>query len=103
MILKLSKEDLKTGSHYVTIDSLSRLLFYSVDEQFLAVTRVTTLKRIVIYAEATSLTGEITRVRCPSIIGLSNEFISIESDDPSKNGTQISMENLDDWQVRVNV
>ena len=72
-----------------------------VDESFEDSGQLQVIKRISIFATITTDTGA-WQFSCPNIIGLSNELLSISSDDPELLGTQLTGDLIGKWSLTIN-
>lgn len=77
------------------------IMFNVVDEEYEQAGRTVTIKQMNVVAELVSDSGKV-QIACPSRIGLSNDLISIVSDDTDLNGVAVSMDNLGQWGVEIN-
>jgi len=75
--------------------------FNVVDELYEQGGREVAIKQFNVIAELVSETGKV-QIACPSRIGLSNDLLSILTDNEDLNGVAISMDNLGQWGVEIN-
>jgi hypothetical protein len=79
-----------------------RLRLNVVSEAFTYGGRDTFIDEMNVQMESDS-SGVTSVLVCPNKIGLSNDILSIESDDPALQGASITMQNLGQWSVVLNV
>jgi len=94
-------EDFVNGSYSVPVTDSYFITFNMVDESYRNTGRDVVIKQMNVVAQL--FTGDsVQQIVCPSVIGLSNDLLSIQSEDPTLNGRRITLDNLGQWGVEIN-
>lgn len=101
MYIVPTADDFVNDFFSVAVTSDYFITFNVVDELYEQTGREVTIKQFNVVAELVSDTGKV-QINCPSRIGLSNDLISIVTDNEELNGVAISMDNLGQWGVEIN-
>jgi len=99
MIIVPEESDFINDHYSIDLGSY-KIVFNAINESLAYGSISVDVNEIYVFAEAT-IDGKFASVPCPNKIGLSNEFVSIESDDLSIQGASISLSNLGKWRVVI--
>lgn len=87
------------GSWFIPINADYSLVLDVVSEDFIAEGRNLSIERINVRIRREA---DGVSILCPNIVGLYNEFVSIESNNPDMQGKHITYATAGDWRVVVN-
>lgn len=79
------------------------LVFIALNEEYSDGVSVALVNEILLELQSTDANGLVSIVKCPSIIGVVNPVVTLESDDSSLIGSKASLDNLGRWRVVINV
>lgn len=72
-----------------------------VDETFENAGKISVINEIKVVASF-DVDGVSYQIPCPSIIGMENDLISLETSDPSLLGQKLSKDNIGQWRIVIN-
>jgi hypothetical protein len=94
-------EDFVNGSYSVAVTDSYYITLNMVNEEYHISGRDVLIRQMNVIAQLFSGSSE-SQIVCPNVIGLSNDLVSIQSEDPSLNGTRITFDNMGKWGVEIN-